>query len=100
MRSAISALVALVGTLAAAQVPHWPMPAKNFASTRYSDLDQITLDNAKDLKLAWSYDTTIHRGHEAPPIVVGDTMYVVAPYPNILFAFDLNKPGTVKWKYE
>ena len=30
----------------------------------------------------------------------GDTMYVVTPYPNILYALDLNNSGAMKWKYE
>jgi glucose dehydrogenase len=35
------------------------------------------------------------------PLVVGDTLYVVSPYPNILYALDLSKPGApLKWKYE
>jgi glucose dehydrogenase len=41
------------------------------------------------------------RGQEAAPLVVGSTMYVVTPYPNILYALDLTKPGApAKWKYE
>ena len=32
------------------------------------------------------------RGQEAAPLVVGDTMYIVAPYPNSLYALDLTKP--------
>ena len=33
--------------------------------------------------------------------MVGDTMYVLTPYPNILYALDLSKPGApLKWKYE
>ncbi len=27
-------------------------------------------------------------------------MYVVTPFPNILYALDLKKPGAMKWKYE
>src|SRR3954453_10825400 len=78
----------------------WTMPAKNFENTRYSSLDQIKIENAKDLHVAWTFSTGVNRGQEAAPIVVGDTMYVVTPYPNILYALDLTKPGTVKWKYE
>ncbi|HEV7395246.1 MAG TPA: methanol/ethanol family PQQ-dependent dehydrogenase, partial [Pyrinomonadaceae bacterium] len=41
------------------------------------------------------------RGHEAAPIVANNTMYVVTPYPNIVYALDLTQPGAlVKWKYE
>ena len=80
----------------------WLMPAKNYASTRFSGLDQINADNVKSLKVAWTFSTGVNRGHEAAPLVVGSTMYVVTPYPNILYALDLSpgKEGTAKWKYE
>lgn len=40
------------------------------------------------------------RGQEAAPIVVGGTLYLVTPYPNILYALDLKPPaGTLKWAY-
>jgi PQQ-dependent dehydrogenase (methanol/ethanol family) len=39
-------------------------------------------------------------GHEGQPLVVGDTMYVVTPWPNVLYAFDLTKEGyPLRWKY-
>jgi PQQ-dependent dehydrogenase (methanol/ethanol family) len=79
----------------------WPMAAKDYANTRYSELDQITAANVKDLKLAWKFDTGVHRGQEAAPIVADNTMFVVTPWPNVLYAFDLAKPGpALKWKYE
>jgi lanthanide-dependent methanol dehydrogenase len=80
----------------------WLMPAKNYASTRFSGLEQINTDNVKSLKVAWTFSTGVNRGHEAAPLVVGSTMYVVTPYPNILYALDLSpgKEGTTKWKYE
>jgi PQQ-dependent dehydrogenase (methanol/ethanol family) len=78
----------------------WLMPAKNFASTRYSGLDEIRTENVKDLKLAWSFSTGVNRGHEAAPLVIGDTMYVITPFPNRLFALDLTKNGAVKWTFE
>ena len=79
----------------------WRMPARDYASTRFSPLDEITPSNASRLKLAFSFSTGVERGHEAAPIVVGDTMYVVTPYPNYVFAFDLSKPGAnVKWKFD
>jgi lanthanide-dependent methanol dehydrogenase len=78
----------------------WLMPGKNFQATRYSGLDQINTANAKDLKVAWTFSTGVNRGHEAAPIVVGDTMYVVTPFPNILYALDLKKDGAMKWTYK
>ena len=78
----------------------WTMPAKDYASIRFSGLDEIRVDNAKDLKVAWTFSTGVDRGQEAAPIVVGDTMYVVTPFPNILYALDLKNQGTMRWKYE
>jgi len=77
----------------------WLAPAKNPANTRYSGLDQIKTDNVKDLRVAWTFSTGVNRGQEAAPLVVGKTMYVVTPYPNILYALDLEKGGTLKWSY-
>jgi PQQ-dependent dehydrogenase (methanol/ethanol family) len=78
----------------------WPMPAKNFANTRYSGLEEITTGNVAQMRTAWTFSTGVERGQEAAPIVVGDTMYVVTPYPNILYALDLKNHGAMKWKYE
>ena len=79
----------------------WRMPARDYANTRFSPLDEITPSNASQLQLAFSFSTGVEKGHEAAPIVVGDTMYVVTPYPNYVFAFDLTKPGAnVKWKFD
>jgi alcohol dehydrogenase (cytochrome c) len=76
------------------------MPAKNFASTRYSDLNEINTDNVKNLQVAFTFSTGVNRGQEAAPLVVGGTMYVLTPYPNILYALDLTKPGAPpKWQY-
>jgi PQQ-dependent dehydrogenase (methanol/ethanol family) len=78
----------------------WLMSAKNYANTRFSGLDQINTQNASNLKVAWTFSTGINRGQEAAPIVVGETMYLVTPFPNILYALDLKNGGTTKWKYE
>jgi lanthanide-dependent methanol dehydrogenase len=78
----------------------WTMPAKNFENTRFSGLDQIRIDNARKLHVAWTFSTGINKGQEGAPLVVGDTMYVVTPYPNVLFALDLRNNGALKWKFE
>jgi PQQ-dependent dehydrogenase (methanol/ethanol family) len=79
----------------------WTMPAKNYASTRFSGLENINASNVANLKLAWSFSTGVVRGHEAAPIIANNTMYVITPYPNIVYALDLTQPGApVKWKYE
>jgi PQQ-dependent dehydrogenase (methanol/ethanol family) len=79
----------------------WTLAPGDFASTRFSPLAQIDRDNVRGLRLAFSFATGVEKGHEAAPIVAGNTMYVVTPYPNHLFAFDLSKPGAnVKWKFD
>ncbi len=76
----------------------WVMPSQNYANTRYSKLDQINTDNAKDLKVAWTMSTGALRGHEGQPLVVGNTMYFQSAYPNHVFAVDLDDYH-IKWQY-
>ncbi len=78
----------------------WVMAAKNYASTRFSGLDQITRDNVSQLELAWTFSTGTLRGHEAAPLVVGDRMYITTPFPNYLFALDLANGGEMLWRYD
>jgi PQQ-dependent dehydrogenase (methanol/ethanol family) len=79
----------------------WTMPARDYASTRFSNQTEINTGNVGNLTLAWTFTTGVTKGHEAAPIVSGDTMYVVAPYPNTLFALDLTKPhAPLRWKYD
>jgi lanthanide-dependent methanol dehydrogenase len=77
----------------------WRMPAKDYASSRYSSLRQIDRDNVEGLQLAFRFDTGVDRGQEAAPLVVGDTMYLVTPFPNLLFALDLRRNGERRWTY-
>ena len=75
------------------------MPGKNHQGFRFSGLTEITPDNVKQLKVAWTFSLGVEKGQEAAPIVADNTMYVVTPYPNIVYALDLTKPGgAVKWK--
>ncbi len=79
----------------------WIMAAKNYASTRYSTLDQINTTNVSSLQLAWTFSTGLTHGHEAAPLIVNNTMYIVTPFPNYLYALDLTKPGApMKWVYQ
>jgi PQQ-dependent dehydrogenase (methanol/ethanol family) len=77
------------------------MAGRDYANTRYSELREISAANVKNLRLTFSFSTGVVRGHEAAPVVVGGTMYVITPYPNILYALDLTRAGApVKWKFE
>ncbi|MGB7917788.1 MAG: PQQ-binding-like beta-propeller repeat protein, partial [Rhodomicrobium sp.] len=79
---------------------NWVMPAGNFSNQRYSKLSQITAQNVHKLAPAWTFSTGVLRGHEGAPLVIGDTMYLHAPFPNTVFALDLNNDGKILWKYE
>ncbi|MBB4003368.1 MAG: methanol/ethanol family PQQ-dependent dehydrogenase [Aurantimonas endophytica] len=78
----------------------WVMPTGNYANQRYSTLDAINKDNVGDMVPAWTFSTGVLRGHEGNPLVIGDTMYVHTPFPNIVYALDLNDEGSIKWRYE
>lgn len=78
----------------------WIRPAKDFASTRFSGLTEINTTNVKNLRSVGTFSTGVLRGHEAAPIVVGSTMYIITPFPHYVYALDLTKPGfPAKWTF-
>ncbi len=79
---------------------YWPMQNRDYANTRYSPLAQVNTENAGRLEVAWTFSTGVLRGHEGGPLVIGDVMYIHTPFPNIVYALDLNEPGRILWKYE
>ncbi|MBO0710600.1 MAG: methanol/ethanol family PQQ-dependent dehydrogenase [Acetobacteraceae bacterium] len=76
------------------------MPTISYDNQRYSGLDQINARNVGKLQVAWTFSTGVLRGHEGAPLVIGDVMYLHAPFPNTVFALDLNNDGKILWKYE
>jgi alcohol dehydrogenase (cytochrome c) len=78
----------------------WVMPTGDYANHRYSTLNQINASNVRNLHPIWSFSTGVLRGHEGAPLVIGDVMYVHTPFPNNVFALDLNDNGRIIWKYE
>jgi PQQ-dependent dehydrogenase (methanol/ethanol family) len=85
----------------AAIAGEWTMAPGDYANTRFSTLTDINASNVAQLREAWSFSTGTLGGHEAAPLVIGQTMYVVTPFPNRLYALDLTKPGgAVKWHYD
>src|SRR3569833_776045 len=76
----------------------WTMPAKNYAATRYSAMNEISFVFVCFLQVVFSFLFGVTKGEEAAPLVVDNTMYVVTAYPNYLYALDLTKPGApLKW---
>jgi len=79
----------------------WTRQARDYANTRYSPLTQINKANVGRLRVAWTFSDGQMYGHEGAPLVVGDTMYLVTPFPNIAYALDLSKPGApIKWVFQ
>ena len=78
----------------------WATPLGNYSSQRYSTLSQINTTTAKNLRPVWTFSTGVLRGHEGGPLVIGNMMYLSTPFPNTVFALDLNQNGRIVWKYE
>jgi len=85
--------------MAADQEPgNWMTYGRTYGEGHFSPLDQITIDNAKNLGLAWYFDIPNARGLEVTPIVVDGVMYTTGFY-NVLYALDA-KTGQMIWKYD
>ncbi len=82
-----------------ANASNWAMQAGDMYNQRYSKLNQINAGNVGKMQVAWTFSTGVLRGHEGSPLVIGDMMYIHSPFPNKVFAMDLNQQKIV-WKYE
>jgi PQQ-dependent dehydrogenase (methanol/ethanol family) len=79
----------------------WVRPGKDYEGTRFSGLTEINNHNVQNLRVAGTFSTGTTRGVEAAPIVAGNTMYIITPFPNIVYALDLTKEGYPgKWSYK
>src|ERR1700752_4482129 len=76
----------------------WVMPAGNYANQRYSQLKQITPQNAGKLQVAWTFSTGVLRAHEGRPPITRNVMYGPGPFPNPVFALELNNDSKILWK--
>ncbi len=77
---------------------NWATALGNYAGTRYSKLDQINVNNVKNLQPAWSFSTGVLRGHEGGPLVVNGVLYIHTPFPNTVYAID-QKTQSVIWEF-
>src|SRR2546422_7465481 len=76
------------------------MAGRTYDLQRYSPLKQITTSNVKNLTAAWTFSTGVLTGHEGSPLVINNVMYVHTPFPDIVYALDLTKPGApMIWKH-
>jgi PQQ-dependent dehydrogenase (methanol/ethanol family) len=77
----------------------WTTPAGTVQGTRFSSLAQINTGNVSRLQEEFRFSTGIEAGHEGQPLVVNGLMYVVTPFPNKLYALDLDG-GDVRWVFD
>ena len=78
---------------------NWAMQAGDMQNHRYSALKQINKSNVGKMQVAWMFSTGVLRGHEGSPLVMNGTMYLHTPFPNKVFAIDLDTQK-IKWRYE
>jgi alcohol dehydrogenase (cytochrome c) len=84
--------------LNAANEPHnWLIYGGDYFSQRHSRLTQITADNAKNLQLAWAYQSAVAGSWQVTPLVVDGIMYMTQR-PNDVVALDA-ATGRVFWIY-
>jgi len=84
----------------------WRAYGRSQLGQRYSPIAEITPENAKDLKVAWTFRTGDGQGpndsaettFEVTPIKVADTLYLCSQH-QILFALDA-RTGKEKWRYD
>ncbi|MGD0909147.1 MAG: PQQ-dependent dehydrogenase, methanol/ethanol family [Candidatus Acidiferrales bacterium] len=81
----------------ASEPQNWLTYSGSYSSTRYSSLQQIDLQNARNLELKWVFQAQSLEKFEATPLVVDGIMYL-SQAPNDVVALDA-KTGRVFWIY-
>ncbi|MFL5270174.1 MAG: methanol/ethanol family PQQ-dependent dehydrogenase [Stellaceae bacterium] len=76
----------------------WLMYRRTYDGWGYSPLSQITPENAARLKPVWTLATGQIEGHQAPPVVNNNVMFVATPGNQVL-AIDAKK-GDLLWRFK
>ena len=77
---------------------NWMTYGRTYSEQRFSPLARITVDNAKQLGLAWYADLDTNRGQEATPLVIDGVLYVSTAW-SMVKAYDA-KTGALRWSYD
>lgn len=77
---------------------NWVLPGKSYSANNFSKSTQVTKDNVKELRPAWSFSTGVLHGHEGTPLVVDGKMFIHSPFPNTTFALSLDDPNKILWQ--
>jgi len=102
--SAVAGEVTTARLLNADKEPqNWLMVNKDYAAHRYSELDQINKNNAKDLKVAFTValggveglGKVPLGGHQSTPLVNDGAMYVIDGF-GAAYRIDVKEPAKAK----
>ena len=101
-RSAVLCLVLFAGTLVFGrqQNADWPLNG-GAGNARYSPLTQITRENVKQLKVAWTYESGDHftaSEMQSNPVVVDGVLYATTPTMQVVAVNAAT--GKEVWKYD
>jgi glucose dehydrogenase len=77
---------------------NWLSYGRTYDEQRFSPLNQINADNAKNLGLAWFADLDTNRGQEATPLVVDGVVYISTAW-SMVKAYD-GSTGKLVWTYD
>jgi alcohol dehydrogenase (cytochrome c) len=69
---------------ASGEPQNWLTYSGTLQGGRYSELKQITLENVKNLELAWLFQMPVRGRPEATPLVVDGIMYTVRPTNDVI----------------
>ncbi len=77
---------------------NWLSIRRTYDGWGYSPLDQITVDNVKNLRPVWIFSTGEAKVHESAPVVNNGVMFVSTPN-NQVIAIDV-RTGNLLWRYK
>ncbi len=77
---------------------NWLMYSGNYTGWRFSKLNQITAQNARNLRVKWLFQGRHNEKFETTPLVVDGIMYLTRPE-NAVYALDA-LTGRQLWMYE
>jgi alcohol dehydrogenase (cytochrome c) len=82
----------------AATDPGWLMYRHDYTSDGFSLLKLINTSNVAKLHQIWDYKSSYDQGHESPPVVNGDYMFITTPKDEVI-AFQAST-GKQLWDYK
>lgn len=83
---------------ARADPSNWLTHGRDYASQRFSPLDQINTRSVKGLVPRWIYQTGVSATFQTTPLVADGVMYLSAPFSHVI-AVDA-ETGRELWRYE